>query len=113
MEPAVLQGAPLSSGVDPGNTDPMEGFRKHQVILPIAHQDVSVMCFIFIFSLTFIFVAESSPFIRPTLIPHVLTFVHTLSFLLIFPSRETTSFRVQDFSHTVHGHSSISSMHLC
>src|SRR6266705_1856601 len=60
MEPAVLQGAPLSSGVDPGNTDPMEGFRKHQVILPIAHQDVSVMRFTFIFSLTFIFIAESS-----------------------------------------------------
>src|SRR6266705_4441040 len=43
----------------PVYAEPMEGFRKPLVILPIAHLDVSVMCFTYIFSLTFIFIAES------------------------------------------------------
>src|SRR6266705_6007676 len=68
----------------PVYAEPMEGFRKPLVILPIAHQDVSVMCFTFIFSLTFIFIAESSYSFDP---PRFRSFSHSLTcncFLLSF-----------------------------
>ena len=55
-----LRSRPLGQVLMPVYADTMEGFTKPLVILPIAHQDVSVMCSIIILYSHPYLIAESS-----------------------------------------------------